>query len=467
MTSTAMTSTRASLLFSAARRFTAALLVGLAAAALMPGSAGAQKATSATAEVLPQAAQAQPPPPFTTAPQAAIQNAPPPAAQLKPTTVEEPAKAKSKKAKIEAPAGNPEKNAKTASRGAAGTSSGEQSIVALVNDEPITGYEIQQRSIMLSGNSVNAQAQQNFQALIKNPKTTEKLKAILTEVIKANEGKTKDQIIKIFEARKKEFALGMQKQAVESARQSALPAVKKAALEELIDEKLKLQEAKRMSVVIGDDEVGRSIASIAERNKMTEAEFASKVGGSLDAMKNRIRSSLSWNEVVRRQFGAQISVTSRDVDKFVALSAAGAEDQVELQLLRIRLAMPAKMDQAVVAQRMQDAETIRAKFKDCKSAGSIATGVAGAKFEELGKRRPAAFPEPTRTLLLNAQDGEMLPPSVGEGGVDIYAVCGRDVVKAEDQKRSLAEGELKQKEFELLSKRRLKDLRTDAHIEYR
>jgi peptidyl-prolyl cis-trans isomerase SurA len=445
-----MTPTRASFLFGAA------LLIGLTSAALKPGDAAAQKATSATAEIAPQAA----------VPLAAPPTAQPPA-KLKPSTSEGPAKPVVEKRKPATAAVKPEAAPKNASRGTAGSSSGEQSIVALVNDEPITGYEIQQRAMMLSGNSVNAQAQQNFQAMIKNPKTTERLKAILGEIIKANEGKTKDEIIKIFEARKKEFALGMQKQSVENARQSALPSVKKAALEELIDEKLKLQEAKRMSVVIGDDEVGRSIASIAERNKMTETEFASKVGGSLDAMKSRIRSSLSWNEVVRRQFGAQISVTSRDVDKFVAASAAGAEDQVELQLQRIRLAMPAKLDQSAVAQRMQDAENIRAKFKDCKSAGSIATGVAGAKFEELGKRRPAAFPEPTRTLLLNAQDGEMLPPSVGEGGVEIYAVCGRDVVKAEDQKRSLAEGELKQKEFELLSKRRLKDLRTDAHIEYR
>ncbi len=453
-----MIPTRASFLIAAARRILAALVIGLASAGPMAVGAGAQKATSATAEVIPQA----------TVPLVAPPTVQPPA-KLKPSTSEGPAKpgAEKPKPKPATAAVKPEGAPKNASRGTAGSSSGEQSIVALVNDEPITGYEIQQRAMMLSGNSVNAQAQQNFQAMIKNPKTTERLKAILAEVIKANEGKTKDQIIAIFEARKKEFAVGMQKQAVENARQSALPGVKTAALEELIDEKLKLQEAKRMSVVIGDDEIGRSISAIAERNKMSEAEFASKVGGSLDAMKSRIRSSLSWNEVVRRQFGAQISVTSREVDKFVAASAAGAEDQVELRLQRIRLAMPAKIDQAAVAQRMQDAENIRAKFKDCKTSGSIATGVAGAKFEELGKRRPAAFPEPTRTLLLNAQDGEMLPPSVGEGGVDIYAVCGRDVVKAEDQKRSLAEGELKQKEFELLSKRRLKDLRTDAHIEYR
>ena len=385
--------------------------------------------------------------------------------QLKPSTAEAAAKLPAKKkAKPAAPA---EPAEQTASRGPSPTKPGEQSIVALVNDEPITGYEIQQRAAMLSGGSIGALAQKNFQAIIKSPKTTERLKAILGETIKANQGKSKDEIIGIFETRKKEFAISLQKQAVESAKASALPGVKKAAIEELIDEKLKLQEAKRLNVVPSEEDVSRSIAGIAERNKMTEAQLAAQLGGSIEPMKVRIRSAMAWNEVVRRQFGSQIQVTTKEVDKFVASSAAGGEDQVELQIQRIRLAMPAKMDQAVVAQRVQEAESIRAKFKDCKTAGSIAAGISGAKFEELGKRKPSAFQEPTRSMLLSAKDGEMLPPSVGEGGVELYTVCGRDVLKAEDQKRNQAEGELKQREFELLSKRRLKDLRQDAHIEYR
>lgn len=363
--------------------------------------------------------------------------------------------------------GGTPKDTKTASRGPSGSGSGYQSIVALVNDEPITGYEIQQRAAILGGGNINAKAQANFQALIKSPKTTERLKAILAETIKANEGKSKDEIIAIFDARKKAFGASLQKQAVDSARAEASPAVRKSAIEELIDEKLKLQEAKRQNVVIAEDEVTRIITGIMERNKLTEAEFARQLGGSLDPMKTRIRTTLSWNEVVRRRYGSQVAITTREVDKFVAANSAAAEDQVELQVQRIRIALPAKIDQTVIAKRMQDAENIRVKFKDCKSSGSIATGVPGAKFEDLGKRRPSAIAEPTRSLLLTASDGEMLPPTVGDTGIELWMVCGRDVVKGEDQKRNQAEGELKQKEFEVLAKRALKDLRQDAHIEYR
>ncbi len=363
----------------------------------------------------------------------------------------------------------PSKKSAPAAKTAARTSStgGGQSIVALVNDEPVTGFEVSQRSQMLSGADVASKAQERFKALIQAPSTSERLKAILQEVIKANPGKTKEQILAVFEQRKKQFAVDLQKQAVEGARSNVMPAVRKAALEELIDEKLKMQEAKRVGAIVPDDEIDRVIRGIAERNKMTEAQLAQQLGGTLDPMKIRIRSSLSWNDVIRKKFGHQISIGAKDVDKFVATAASTGEDQVELNVQRVVIAMPAKLDQTGVAQRVSQAEAIRAKFIDCKSTGQIAAGIAGAKFDELGKRKPSAFPEPTRSLLLNAKDGEMLPPAVGENGIELFAVCGRDVIKVEEQKRNQAEGELKQKEFELLGKRHLKDLRQDAAIEYR
>lgn len=341
------------------------------------------------------------------------------------------------------------------------------SIVALVNDEPITGFELQQRTSMLSGGDVQRKAQEYFKASIKNPKTTERLKAILNKTINENQGKDKEEIIKIFEARKKAFAKQLQEQAVDRAKQSALPSLKKKALDELIEEKLKLQEAKRQGISVSDDDVNRVLQSIAQRNKMDTGQFLSKVGSGLEPMKNRIRSSLAWTDVVRRRFGAQIAVAQRDVDKLVAESSSDAEDEVNLALQRILITTPVKMEQFGVAQRMQEAESIRAKFTDCKSTQKIAAGTAGAKFEELGRRRPASFQEPTRSLLLNARDGEMLPPAMGPNGIELLVVCGRDIVKADEQMRSKAENQLKQREFELLAQRHLKDLRQDAHIEYR
>lgn len=344
---------------------------------------------------------------------------------------------------------------------------GENVIEVLVNDEPITGFEVDRRAMLLSGSNVQAQAKANFEAIVKNPKTTERLKAILNQVAQANPGKPREEVIAIFEKRKKDFGMSLQREAFESARKAALPAVKKQALEELIDERLKLQEAKKQSVTIEDSEVDRIVTGIAERNKMTLDQFTKQVGGSIDPMKSRIRAALSWNEVVRRRFGPLININTKDVDKLVASATGTVQEDVELQIQRVQIMLPKKMEEHGIAQRIEEAEKVRSRFTDCKSTAAAATGIPGAKFETLGKRKSSTLPEPTRTLLLNASDGEMLPPTVGDGAVELYVVCGRDSVKTEEDKRTQAEGELKQKEFEVMAKRYLKDLREDAHIEYR
>jgi peptidyl-prolyl cis-trans isomerase SurA len=61
----------------------------------------------------------------------------------------------------------------------------------------------------------------------------------------------------------------------------------------------------------------------------------------------------------------------------------------------------------------------------------------------------------------------MLPPTVAGAGVEVWAVCGRKTVAADLERRQTVQAELRQKEFEVLAKKHLKDLRQDAAIEYR
>lgn len=391
-----------------------------------------------------------------------------PAATTKPAAKKKPAAAANKPAATAAV--SPGGEGKGSGTGSGGGKGG-QAIVVLVNDEPITGYEVEQRQrLMGMGADIRERVQANFKSLIQRPKTSEDLKQILNDTINQNKTKTKEQIIAIFEERKKQYALGLQKQAIESAKNAALPGLKKQALEELIDERLKLQEAKRLNVNVTDEDADKMLKNIADRNKMTLEQFTAQLksqGTDVNAMRQRFRAMMAWNDVIRRRFGHQIAITERDVDRVVAQSPVGGEDQVELQVARITFAVAGKLDQKAIAQRIGDADKARKKFTDCKSGPAAAAGIPDAKFEDLGVRKPSSIPEPTRSMLLNAKDGESLPPSVGEGGVEIWAVCSRKTVKADEKVRTEAQEQLRQKEFELLARRHLKDLRQDAHLEYR
>lgn len=342
-------------------------------------------------------------------------------------------------------------------------------IVIKVNDEPITAREIEQRMQILGGGDIQEKARANMQALIKSPNTAARLKAILKEVIDANEGKSKDQIIAIFEQRKKAFAQGLQKQAVANARVAGTPKSRQKAKDMLIDERLKLQEAKKSGVTINEEEVNKRIKMIAARNKMTDEQFEQHLKGmgvDVATMKATNRAEIAWVEVVRKKLGHLITVTSRDVDRLMAAGPA-AEDGVEMHLQRISLQVLNKIDQQVIAKRQLEAEAARANFQGCAGSAALANSIPGARFEDLGKRVPSVVPEPTRSLLLGTPDGQMLPPLLGPTGIELWIVCSRAAVSGDKQKREAAEDEAKQADFSIRAKKYLLDLRSSAAIEDR
>jgi peptidyl-prolyl cis-trans isomerase SurA len=349
-----------------------------------------------------------------------------------------------------------------------------QSIVMLVNDEPITVYEVEMRTrFMAASTPIGPQAQETFKRLIASEQTNDKLKAIFEATVREAQTKklSREQFTQLFEIRKRDFAVGLQKQAVESVRSVQVSKYKKDAQEELIEEKLKMQEARKLGIEVSDQDVQRIIKNIAEKNKVTEAQFAQNLknmGTDISVMKTRFTAGLAWREVIRRKFAAQISINQRDVDRLMAQSRTETgEDTVELTVQKISLPLPAKIDQAAMAQRLADADALRRRFGGCKSTAQLAATLPGAKFEDQKALKPSAISEPTRSFLLNAKDGEMLPPQTSGSGIDIYAVCSRREVKVDDKKREEAQAELQSREFEQLAKRHLRDLRQDAHIETR
>jgi peptidyl-prolyl cis-trans isomerase SurA len=351
---------------------------------------------------------------------------------------------------------------------------GTQSIAVLVNDEPITAYEIEQRAAFLAlqrggggGADFKAKAEARWKSIIKDPKTQERFKQMLQK----NNVQSQEEARALQTKFVKQLQADMVEQLKREMRVGALSGSKAQAQQELIEEKIKLQEAKRLNAVAEEQEVDRILTGIAERNKMTLDQFGQhmkKMGVDIKTMRNRFRAEMSWREVVRRRFGAMVSVTERDVDQLMATTPV-AQANVELLVQRITLPMPSGIDQSLIAQRIADADALARQFSGCATMSGLAAGVPGAKFEDLGTRKPDTIPEPTRSLLLNATEGDLLPASMTNGGVELWALCGRKAVGGGEasSSRENAQNELRQREFEVLAQKHLKDLRQDAAIEIR
>lgn len=355
------------------------------------------------------------------------------------------------------------------------TGRGEQAIVVLVNDEPITAWEIEQRAGFLIANGaggsggpeLKAKAEARWAQIVKDPKTNERFQQLLRE----KNVRSKEEAQAVQQAYVKGLQQTMVEQLKREARASALPKLKSLAQEELIEERLKLQEAKKLGIEMSDEDTKKLVQGLADRNKMTVEQFAEHVKGigfNLSTLRERMRAQVAWREAIRRRFGGQVSVNQRDVDRLLTASATETgEDTVELQVHKISLPMPGSVDQTAIIKRYTQAETLRSKFDGCKSTAELAKTLTDARFEDMKFVKPASIAEPTRSMMLRARDGDMLPPVAAATGIEVYAVCGRRAIKADDKLQQKAAEEIQTREFELYSKRHLLDIKQEAHIEYR
>ena len=232
-------------------------------------------------------------------------------------------------------------------------------------------------------------------------------------------------------------------------------------------------DAKKERIAVAEaNKLGIPVVAIVDTNADPDA-ITVPIPGNDDAIRAVSLITPAISDVIgeaRRQTPLRESAEDGDATTYsteTGVEAEGeGEDEIELQLHRITLATPGRIDQKQMARRFEEADALRRQFTGCRST-RVLSAKANAKFEDLGTRKPSFVPEPTRSLLLAAKEEEMVPPSMSAQGIELYAVCKRRVVKADDQKRDRAAAELQQREFEVLAKRHLRDLRQDAHIEYR
>ena len=85
-----------------------------------------------------------------------------------------------------------------------------------------------------------------------------------------------------------------------------------------VDEKIKLQEAKRQGIEISEKEVQNSINAFEKNNKMPKgglAKVLKKAKVSEDTFKEQMKSDLAWVRLVRRGLANEGDITQKEIDE--------------------------------------------------------------------------------------------------------------------------------------------------------
>jgi peptidyl-prolyl cis-trans isomerase SurA len=243
-------------------------------------------------------------------------------------------------------------------------------------------------------------------------------------------------------------------------------------MDELIDEKVKIKEAKKYGVNPTSSDIDQSYASMGARMRMSPEQLTKSLasqGVRPDTIKARLKADLVWGSLVRGRFKDSLLVSDRDVNE--ALKNSG-EDQTktegfEYRMRPVVLIVPRGAAPAVTAARRKEADSLREQVQSCEEAARLFRAMRNATIRDTVVKTSADLPPPLRDLLDKTPVGHLTPPEITRQGVEMVAVCGKKATSVDTPKKKEIREKMFADKYEKKSKDYLEDIRKSAMIEYR
>jgi peptidyl-prolyl cis-trans isomerase SurA len=245
----------------------------------------------------------------------------------------------------------------------------------------------------------------------------------------------------------------------------------KKAIEDLIDEALKFQEAERLRFNVPEAQVNAMFAGMGKEKGLSPDQLArelGRIGINADSIKRWIKVQITWRELVKAKVRHDTEVRTEDV--MAAMLEKKNENKVtqtDYRLQQIIFVVPGGSSKNYVAQRRREAEGFRIRFPGCENSLAQAQGLKDVVVRNLGRRESGQLRGPQGDEIRNTETGKTTRPFVSEKGVELIAVCSRQDFQSDSAIRNEVENELKFEQAKELGEEYLKELRDKAIIQYR
>ena len=188
-----------------------------------------------------------------------------------------------------------------------------------------------------------------------------------------------------------------------------------------------------------------------------------------ETLKSRMKADMVWTNLVRGRFKESLQISEKDVDKAVQVTGEEKPDtqSFEYKMQPIVLIVPRGSDAATVETRRKEAEALRGRIQTCDEANTFFKSMQNAAIQGSITKTSADIPVSLRELLDGTPIGHLTPPEVTKQGVEMVALCARNPTTVDTPKKKEVREKMFAEKYDAKSKAYLREVRGSAMIEYR
>jgi peptidyl-prolyl cis-trans isomerase SurA len=243
-------------------------------------------------------------------------------------------------------------------------------------------------------------------------------------------------------------------------------------INELIDEKVKIREAKRFGVDPGTSDIDESYGQMARRMRLSPEQLTQvleKQGVRPETLRARMKAEMVWGSLVRGRYKESLQVSEKDV---AATVKGSGEEKLEIEaseykMQPIVLVVPKGSPESAFDARKKEAEALRERVTSCADANNYFKSMQNATIRPLVTKTSADLPESLRDMLEKTPVGHLTPPEKTRQGIEMVALCARNKTTIDTPKKKEIREKMFVEKYEAKSKSYLQEVRKAAMIEYR
>jgi peptidyl-prolyl cis-trans isomerase SurA len=250
---------------------------------------------------------------------------------------------------------------------------------------------------------------------------------------------------------------------------------RKRALQNLIDDQVKLSEAKKYGATPDSKTIDAQIDKMAKGSNTDVNGLTEKLkakGASMSALRTLVTAQISFNRLLSGMYKIKIDVDQAEVDK--KLNEFTNDPRLQpvtiYEIMEIEMPLDKTGDamaEQLVMARAADAAQYRSKFKGCASARQAASGIYNVRISKTMQADGRKIPKPLKAALDKAGPGGLVGPARTERSIQLIAFCSKKSVAPEKPTREQVETMLTNKKFNVYEERYMREIRRNAFIEYK